>query len=163
MKELMPLEAVRQKMKMAGFRDNDIELFLSGAVSRLPLPGEDGGSGGSSGSGGGSGGGGGGFVLDLSAASLKPPPAPTPKPAAPAGGMMSLLGEIQRGQKLKAVQADDTRMKQTTAAQTGDMLSMLAMKMTERRFKMGSAMQAGSDSDSDSSGFSDSDSDSDDD
>lgn len=76
---------------------------------------------------------------------------------------MSLLGEIQRGQKLKAVQSDDTRMKPTTVAQANDMLSMLAMKMTERRFKMGSAAQTGSDSDSDSSGFSDSDSDSDDD
>jgi hypothetical protein len=154
MKDLMPPDAVRQKMKLAGFMEQDVERFLSGEVSRLPMPGDS--QGGSIG------------AVDtaslLSSASLRPPPASEPKPPAAAGGMMSLLGEIQRGQKLKAVQADDSRMKPTaTAAQATDMLSMLAMKMTERRFKMGSAGQAGSDSDSDSSGFSDSDSDSDDD
>lgn len=151
MKDLMPPDAVRQKMKLAGFKEADVELFLSGAVSRLTMPDEAGGSAGAD------------TAAMLSSTTLKPAPAAPPKPPAAAGGMMGLLGEIQRGQKLKAVQAEDSRMQSTTAAaaKTGDMLSMLAMKMSERRFKMGSAMQAGSDSDSDSSGFSDSDSDSD--
>ena len=81
--------------------------------------------------------------------------AASPKP-------LSLLEQIQAGPKLKAVQADDTRMKAPNPAGSlqgqGGLLGMLAVEMSKRRFNM---KVQDEDSDSDSSGFSDTDSDSD--
>lgn len=140
-------------MILAGFNEADVDAFLSGAVARLNMPGEEDTSSSSASSGAMP------IAAQLSSATLRAAPPPAPK----APGKPSLLDEIQRGQKLKAVREDDERMKKASAAEASDMLSMLASKMSERRFKMGTPARAGSDSDSDSdsSGFSDSDSDDD--
>ena len=135
MKEMLPEGAVRQKMTVDGFSDEDITKFLSGMQISLPM----------------------------ASASVPPPsvtlkaPAPSASPSGPP--KLSLLDEIQRGAKLKAVQAEDPRAKHPEPAQNaGGILGMLAQEMSKRRFNMNVDAE---DDDSDSSGFSDSDSDSD--
>jgi len=146
-KGMLPEGALRQKLRTDGYAENDIDRFISGSTDHLTLLT---GSGDSS-----------GMAAALSSASLKPAePSSSASPAPPAG-KMSLLEAIQKGSKLKAVQADDTRVGKTppaNAATTGGMLSMLAAKMSERRFNMGVASRPGAEEDSDSDGgFSDSD------
>lgn len=135
MKEMLPEGAVRQKMMVDGFSDEDITKFLAGVQISVPTapvavnvaP-----------------------QITLKAPSVAPPPGP-PK--------LSLMDEIQRGSKLKAVQAEDPRSKPCDPVQNaGGILGMLAQEMSKRRFNMNVDAE---DDDSDSSGFSDSDSDSD--
>jgi hypothetical protein len=137
MKEMLPEGAVRQKMIVDGFSDEDISNFLSGMQISVPT--------GSSTS------------TPLPSVTLK---APTPTAATPVGPpKLSLLEEIQKGSKLKAVQAEDPRTKTAEPVQNaGGILGMLAQEMSKRRFNMNVDAE---DDDSDSSGFSDSDSDSD--
>lgn len=135
LRDNLPADAVRQKMKLDGIGDNDIDRFLSGeiieklAISRSANP-----------------------LAGLGSVQLKSAPPPTAK------RRVSILDEIQTGAKLKAVQKDDTRMKATPAPGAGGLLDNLAIEMFKRRVNL---RQDVDDSDSDDSGFSDSDSDSD--
>lgn len=134
MKEMLPEGAVRQKMTADGFDSQDIEAFLSGKVSRLEPRGAA------------------GIASQLSEVKLSAAPAiPASVSAQPA--KMSLLEEIQKGSKLKAVTVEDSKPK-TQAA--GGLLGMLAMEMSKRRFNM----NVNEDEDDSDSGFSSSSSDS---
>lgn len=138
LKDSLPAGAVRQKMKMDGISDNDIDRFLGGEIieklsveSAKPM---------SIG------------ALDIASFSLKS----TQVAEKPKGRRASILDEIQLGPKLKALQRDDNRMK-PAQSNAGGLLGSLAVEMFKRRVNM----RQDEDVDSDGSGFSGSDSDSD--
>lgn len=133
MKELLPEGAVRQKMTADGFSQADIDSFLSGKVSTLPLPGQQ--------------------PPVLGMVNLHPPSQSTSGPNSPLPSKpANLLDEILSGPKLKSVQVEAKPATKVTGA--GGILGMLAQEMSKRRVNITTAEE---DSDSDSSGFSDSD------
>lgn len=122
MKEMLPAGAVRQKMTADGFNANDIEDFLAGRVARLEIASEP-------------------QKLTLSEVKLTSVQIDTnrapPKP--------SLLEEIQKGSKLKAVTIEDSKSQKVQAA--GGLLGMLAQEMSKRRFNMNVNEEEDDDSD----------------
>eukprot|EP01035_Chromulina_nebulosa_P018465 gene18465-24175_t len=147
MKGMMPEGAIRQKMRMDGFTDEIIDLFLLGGdidISSLPtkpVSNENN-----------------SLLSGLSNMKLKSAEPTTNAPVPQR--RVSIFDEIASGgTKLKAVQKDDGRMKLTTTPQSGGgLLDTLAVEMFKRRIHV---QQEDDDSDSDGSGFSDTDSDSD--
>jgi hypothetical protein len=135
MKEMLPEGAVRQKMTADGFSSSDIDNFFSGRVSHIEiasrsLP-----------------------TVNLTEVKLS---TPTPKSSPLPPAKMSLLEEIQKGPKLKAVVVED--VKEQRAQATGGLLGMLAMEMSKRRFNMNVKDEEDDDSDGGFSSSDDSDS-----
>jgi hypothetical protein len=143
MKEMLPPGAVRQKLTADGFNANDIDDFLSGKIARIDMNNSVSSSVAPP------------VGLNFSEVKLNSAPQLSKTPPRPVSGKMSLLEQIQKGPKLRAV-VEEVKPQKTQAA--GGLLGMLAMEMSKRRFNMNVNEEDDDDSDS---GFSDSSSDSD--